>query len=203
MRQLMSWRTWAAVGLLVALVVVVRIVNGGDARSSRDADAAQPSIRQVETVASVMNIDASEAFSVVEGVTVGSAAINLDDGRTVSITRGTPGEIDCTDQTTPAACVLLADMLGEGVVWYALVNADSIIARTLVLPTLVDMVDGGDTGVLANGWHVPLANGVIRTCAGEPRSTTLRAFIESYSETGIRTVLDLDRDEVVEVICAT
>ena len=150
-----------------------------------------------------MNIDASEAFSVVEGVTVGSAAINLDDGRTVSITRGTPGEIDCADQTTPAACVLLADMLGEGVVWYALVNADSIIARTLVLPTLVDMVDGGDTGVLANGWHVPLANGVIRTCAGEPRSTTLRAFIESYSEAGIRTVLDLDRDEVVEVICAT
>ncbi|NDE20169.1 MAG: hypothetical protein EBZ98_00710 [Actinobacteria bacterium] len=99
--------------------------------------------------------------------------------------------------------MLLADMLGEGVVWYALVNADSIIARTLVLPTLVDMVDGGDTGVLANGWQVPLANGVIRTCAGEPRSTTLRAFIESYSEAGIRTVLDLDRDEVVEVICAT
>jgi hypothetical protein len=47
-----------------------------------------------------------------------------------------------------------------------------------------------------------LANGVIRTCAGAPRSPTLRAFIDSYSETGITTVLDLDRDEVVEVICA-
>jgi hypothetical protein len=69
------------------------------------------------------------------------------------------------------------------------------------VPTLVDMEDGGDTGVLENGWRVPLANGVVRTCAGEPRSPTLRAFIESYSETGIRSVLDLDRDEVVEVIC--
>jgi hypothetical protein len=65
------------------------------------------------------------------------------------------------------------------------------------------MVDGGDTGVLENGWHIPLANGVVRTCAGAQRSPTLRAFIDSYSTTGITTVLDLDRDEVVEVICAS
>jgi len=71
----------------------------------------------------------------------------------------------------------------------------------LVLPTLIDMEDGGDTGVLANTWRIQLANGVTRTCAGEPRSPTLRAFIESYADGGIRTVLDLDRDEVVEVIC--
>jgi hypothetical protein len=92
-------------------------------------------------------------------------------------------------------------MLGEGVVWYALINADAPTSRTVALPTLVDMADGGDTGVLANGWFVPLANGVVRTCAGEPRSPTLRKFIESFTDRGIRTVLDLDRDEVVEVIC--
>ncbi|MFZ9730512.1 MAG: hypothetical protein ACO3EQ_05915 [Ilumatobacteraceae bacterium] len=201
MRQLMSWRTWAAVGALVALLVVVQMVNGAGSRTSGDTNSTQPSIQRVETVASVMRIDSSEAFSVIEGVTVGSAELALDDGRTVSIARETPGEVDCTDRTTPAACVLVADMLGDGVVWYALVNSDGPAARTLVLPTLVDMVDGGDIGVLANGWHVPLANGVIRTCAGEPRSPTLRAFIDSYSEAGIRTVLDLDRDEVVEVVC--
>jgi len=201
MRQLMSWRTWAAIGALVVSLVVVQMVNRNISHTSGDADETQPSIRRVETVASVMRIDSSEAFSVIEGVSVGSAELALDDGRTVSIARDTPGEVDCTDRTTPAACVLVADMLGNGVVWYALVNSDGPAARTLDLPTLVDMVDGGDTGVLANGWHVPLANGVIRTCAGEPRTTTLRAFIESYSETGIRTVLDLDRDEVVEVAC--
>ena len=150
-----------------------------------------------------MRIESSEAFSVVEGITVGSAVLALDDGRTVSIARDTPGEIDCKDRVTPAACVLLADMLGEGVVWYALVTADGPDVRTLLLPTMVDMVDGGDTGVLENGWHVPLTNGVIRTCAGEPRSASLRSFIESYSESGIRTVLDLDKDEVVEVICVS
>ena len=95
----------------------------------------------------------------------------------------------------------LASQRWDGVVWYALIDADNPVSRTLVLPTLVDMVDGGDTGVLENGWYVPLTSGVTRTCAGRPRSPTLRSFIESYSDTGIRTVLDLDKDEIVEVIC--
>ena len=200
MRQLLSWRTWAAIGVLLVLVTVLQLLTG-DGRRGEDEDMVQPSIRRVETVGSVMRIEASEAFGVIDGVTVGSAVLTLDDGRTITVARETPGEIDCADRTTPAACVFLADTLGEGIVWYTLANADGPAARSLVVPTLVDMEDGGDTGVLENGWRVPLANGVVRTCAGEPRSPTLRAFIESYSETGIRSVLDLDRDEVVEVIC--
>ena len=201
MRQLLSWRTWAAIGVLLVLITAVQLVTGRGPRGTDGDSPVQPTQRQVETIASVMAIDSSEAFAVVEGVTVGSAVLALDDGRTVTIARDTPGEIDCADRTTPAACVLLADMLGEGVVWYALVNSDGPAVRTLALPTLVDMADGGDTGILDNGWYVPLADGVIRTCAGEPRSPTLRSFIESYFDGGIRTVLDLDRDEVVEVIC--
>ncbi len=201
MRQLLSWRTWAAIGVLLVLATVVQLLTSRGPRGS-DGEGVQPSERRVTTIASVMTIQSSEAFAIIDGVTVGSALLTLDDGRVVTIARETPGEINCADRTTPAACVLLADMLGEGVVWYALVDSDGPSVRTLVLPTLVDMVDGGDTGVLANGWYVPLADGVVRTCAGAPRSSTLRSFIESYSETGIRTVLDLDRDEVVEVICA-
>jgi hypothetical protein len=201
MRQLLSWRTWAAVGALLVLATVVQLITSRGPRGGNDSTT-QPSQRRVEAVASVMTIQSSEAFAVIEGITVGSATLTLDDGRVINIVRDTPGEIDCVDRTTPAACVMLADLLGDGVVWYALVNSNGPASRTLSLPTLVDMVDGGDTGVLENGWHVPLANGVIRTCAGAPRSATLRAFIDSYSGTGITTVLDLDRDEVVEVICA-
>lgn len=202
MRQLRSWRTWAAVGILLVLITAVQLIISDGPRGGAEDERTQPSIRTIETVASVMQIESSEAFAVIDGVTVGSAVVTLDDGRVLTIARDTPGEIDCADRTTPAACVLLADQLGEGIVWYALVNSDGPASRTLILPTLVDMVDGGDTGVLQNEWHVRLANGVVRTCAGEPRSPTLRAFIESYSSNGIRTVLDLDRDEVVEVICA-
>ena len=84
MRQLMSWRTWAAIGALVVSLLVVQMVNRNGSRTSGDADETQPSIRRVETVASVMRIDSSEAFSVIEGMTVGSAELALDDGRTVS-----------------------------------------------------------------------------------------------------------------------
>lgn len=200
MRQLLSWRTWAAVGLLLVLATVVQLLTSRGPRGS-DGVAVQPTERRVSAIASVTSIESSEAFGVIDGVTVGSATLALDDGRVVMIPRETPGEIDCADRTTPAACVLLADMLGDGVVWYALVNSDGPASRTLVVPTLIDMVDGGDTGVLANDWFVPLADGVVRTCAGAPRSSTLRSFIDSYAGSGIRTVLDLDRDEVVEVIC--
>jgi len=202
MRQLLSWRTWAAIGALLVLATVVQLITSRGPRGVDDSSA-QPSQRRIDAVASVMTIQSSEAFAAIEGITVGSATLALDDGRTINIVRDTPGEIDCADRTTPAACVLLADLLGDGIVWYALVNANGPASRTLALPTIVDMVDGGDTGVLENGWHIPLANGVVRTCAGAQRSPTLRGFIDSYSTTGITTVLDLDRDEVVEVICAS
>jgi hypothetical protein len=181
MRQLMSWRTWAAIGVLLVLATVVQLLTSRGPRGS-DAEGVQPSERRVSAIASVMSIQSSEAFAIIDGVTVGSASLTLDDGRVVTIARDTPGEIDCADRTTPAACVLLANMLGEGVVWYALVDSDGPTVRTLVVPTLVDMVE--------------------RTCAGAPRSSTLRSFINSYADSGIRTVLDLDRDEVIEVICA-
>jgi hypothetical protein len=201
MRQLASWRTWIAIGISLLLVTfgLAALGRGSDAPDS--AVDLQPSIRRIETVASVMEVRSGAAFSINDGVTFGSATLTLDDGRVVFLGPDTPGEITCADLTTPAACVLLADMLGQGVVWYALVAADDTTSRVLQLPTLVDMVDGGDTGVLENGWYVPLTNGVERTCAGQQRSPTLRAFIESYSSTGIRTVLDLDRDEIVEVVC--
>ena len=201
MRQLASWRTWIAIGISLLLVTfgLAALGRGSDAPDS--AVDLQPSIRRIETVASVMEVRSGAAFSINDGVTFGSATLTLDDGRVVFLGPDTPGEITCADLTTPAACVLLADMLGQGVVWYALVAADDTTSRVLQLPTLVDMVDGGDTGVLENGWYVPLTNGVERTCVGQQRSPTLRAFIESYSSTGIRTVLDLDRDEIVEVVC--
>ena len=160
MRQLLSWRTWAAIGVLLMLATVVQLLTSHGPRGS-DGEGLQPSERRVSAIASVTSIQSSEAFAIIDGVTVGSALLTLDDGRVVTIARETPGEIDCADRTTPAACVLLADMLGEGVVWYALVDSDGPTVRTLVVPTLVDMVDGGDTGVLTNDWFVPLADGVV------------------------------------------
>lgn len=198
MRQLLAWRTWAALAAVVVATVVLAVVVLGGSES--------PSIerlrRNVDTTASVMAWEGADAWSTADGRSVGTATLLLDDGRRVTITDGTPGEASCDDRITPAACVLLADTLGPAVVWFALVAADDPESRLLTLPTLVDMVDDGDRGVLANEWIVPLTNGVVRTCAGEETTRTLRQFIERYASRGIRTILDLDRDEVVEVVCA-
>ncbi len=198
MRQLLAWRTWAALAAVIVAtgVLAVVVLGGGESPSSE-----RPR-RNVDTTASVMTWEGADAWTTADGRSVGTATLLLDDGRRVTITDGTPGEASCGDRTTTATCVLLADMLGPAVVWFALVAADDPESRLLALPTLVDMVDDGDRGVLANEWIVPLTNGVVRTCAGEETTRTLRQFIERYASRGIRTILDVDRDEVVEVVCA-
>lgn len=186
----------ALASVIAAAAVIATLAFGGGDTSSSDQQ-----VRNVDTSASVMAWEGTDAWTVTAGAAVGDATLLLDDGRRVAITAGTPGETACVDRVTPAACVLLADMLGPAVVWFAIVPADGVESRVLALPTLVDMVDDGDRGVLENGWTVPLTTGVVRTCAGEETTRTLRQFIERYASRGIRTVLDVDRDEVVEVVC--
>lgn len=52
-------------------------------------------------------------------------------------------------------------MFGDSVMWFALIDTNGEKpTRVLELPSLVDMLDSGSRGVLANGWIVRLANGV-------------------------------------------
>jgi hypothetical protein len=151
-----------------------------------------------------MSVAAQEGWQIASSKTVGNATLTLDDGRVVEILEGTLGEITCTNLTAPSACVLLADMLGGGVVWFALVPVDENAAtsqKILTLPPLVDMLNGGSLGVLQNDWIVKLGNGVIRTCDSESDTANLREFITKFSQNSY-TVLDLIKDEVTEVVCS-
>jgi hypothetical protein len=97
--------------------------------------------------------------------------------------------------------VLLADMLGPAVIWFAYVPADEKNGKQmLTLPALVDMQAGGDLGVLQNDLVIKLANGVDRTCESE--TATLREFITKYSSNSI-SMLDILADEITEVICVS
>jgi hypothetical protein len=58
MRQLLSWRTWAAVGVLLVLATVVQLITSRGPRGGNDSTT-QPSQRRVEAVASVMTIQSS------------------------------------------------------------------------------------------------------------------------------------------------
>ena len=61
------------------------------------------------------------------------------------------------------------------------------------------MLDGGDLGVLANGWIVRLAIGTKKTCGGD--TGTLREFINSYAPDKSISKMNLITDEVDEVVC--
>ena len=136
---------------------------------------------------------------------MGNATLTLDDGRVVEILEGTLGEITCINLTAPSACVLLADMLGGGVVWFALVPVDENAAssqKMLTLPPLVDMLNGGSLGVLQNDWIVKLGDGVKRTCDSESDTANLREFITKFAQNSV-AILDLIKDEVTEVVCTS
>jgi hypothetical protein len=177
---------------------VFSLTSGGSSTPT-----ALPTTHNVELVAVATSLAAQEGWQISSNKTVGNATLALDDGRVIEILEGTPGEITCTNLTAPSTCVLLADMLGGGVVWFALVpvdeNAESS-QKVLTLPPLVDMLNGGSLGVLQNDWIVKLGNGVKRTCDSESDTANLREFITKFSENSY-TVLDLIKDEVTEVVC--
>jgi hypothetical protein len=195
-KSFLSLRSWAALGSLVVAFVVLlgafTLLRGG-------SSSADPSPMNAELVAVTESITASDNWAIVDGKSTGEATITLDDGRVVTVFDQTRGQISCTDYAN--GCVMIADMLGEAVVWFALVPKDIEDGDVrLTLPALVDMRDGGDLGVLQNGWVVRLTVGVERTC--ETETTSLRDFINKFSPDRSTTILDLITDEVTEVICS-
>lgn len=164
-------------------------------------------LRKIDLVASVNSITTDPNWSQ-DGsrTTGGQIRLALDDLRTLSILESTM--VDdyatvpaCTDFVTPNACVLLADMLGDAVVWFALVPADTSSGQEfLTLPGLIDMRDNGNEGVLRNGWVVNLTNGVRREC-GDIDTTSLRDFIMRFPDTQSTTLVNMITDNVVTVTC--
>ncbi|MFA5774012.1 MAG: hypothetical protein WC864_01380 [Ilumatobacteraceae bacterium] len=199
MRQLLSARLWIAIGILLVLgaglFVVFTLTNG-----ESSPVLGVPETHSIDLIASVSNPQADAGWTVVNGKTTGQASPILDDGRTIRIIPNTPGEISCTDLTTPSSCVLLADTLGGAIVWFTLLPADSVEPLTrLELPAVVDMLDAGNLGVLTNGWIVKLATPTKRTC--DTATLTLREFITMFSPDQSKSILDLIADEISEVVC--
>ena len=202
MRQLFNIRLWTALGVLSVAALLILFFscddcfgrNGGSAVVSVDVE------KNIETVAIVTSFAQSEGWRIENGRTVGEASVLLDDARQVFIAADTPGENLCADLTVGSSCVFLANMFGDSVMWFALVDTNSPKpTRVLELPSLVDMLDSGSRGVLENDWIVRLANGVKRTCGED--TGTLREFINNYSPDKSVTKLNLITDEVDEVVC--
>ena len=195
MRQLFNWRFVAAVGALAVLTLLARelLVDRDSIATILDAP---PVERQIEMIEPVATITQADGFRIgLDGVTSGFLDLTLDSERIVRVAPGTLGEISCPDLEVPNGCVVLADMLGDAVVWFALVPRAP--DATVELPPIVDLQEG--EAVIANGWRIPYARAIEREC-GEVDLPTFSDFLRQYGPDSV-TVLDLQTRQVTAVVC--
>ena len=198
----MSRRILAAVLAVLVTAIFLLATRGTSSKIS-----VTQTLHKIDLVASVNSINVDSAWSQEGGITRGGAMrLSLDDLRVLTVQEGTLaakyGSITaCTDFAKPNACVLLADMLGDAVVWFALVSSDVLASREfLTLPGLVDMQAHGDEGILRNGWVLKLATPVKREC-GDTATSSLRDFITRFPDQLSKTIVNLTTDNVVSVKC--
>ena len=193
--QFFTWRYWAAVGGVVGLFLVLLALrdNGGPAEVVIDANS-----RRIDLIARTSTVRSDGAWSVSGGLSRGNATAVLQNGRLLLIADGTLGQSTCLVPETPDSCVLLADTLGDGIVWFALVPAPAVGSNELELPAIEALLDGVTYARLTNGWEVPLLDRVSRRC--EEDTANLTSFVEQFRNDHV-TIVDLERAQVSAVRC--
>jgi len=215
MRQFFSWRIWLALGSVVGLVVLLRVMlpaDAGDKPSSADVtdstvdnatgSATDSAIddktdRTVDFVSFVFQVQPGNRFFVRDGVVNGSADVIIDGQRTMRLLEGIPGELDCPEFREIGKCVVVADLLGDAVIWFALVPVQPGL-KVQAAPIVEVMADG--VMRLESGWLVRSASSIDRRCDTETGS--LSEFIRDFGPEST-TIIDVETQEITAVVCAT
>ncbi len=195
MRQIFNWRFVAALAALAALALLARAILTDD--SSIEA-VIEPEVieRRVDLIEPIQTATASPTFTVApSGMTTGFLDLTLDAERVVRIVPGTLGEIDCDELDGTNQCAVFADMLGDAVVWFAILPQAP--RATVELPPIIDLVDG--RAVFESGWRIPYAPVIERDCEGED-IPTFSDFLRRFGPDSV-TIVDLETRQVTTVRC--
>lgn len=203
MRQIFSIRFFAAVGAVVGLFFLLTTIfatrevieSGGD-------DAPVVLIRRIDFVEQVFSAT-NPGFRIgSDGLAANDTEMIIDGRRRVRIIAGTPGESYCDVHGPPGDCALVADLLGEGVVWFALVPDGT--AATVELPAIDTLDDGLAT--LVNGWQLPYAPVLDRRCRDERGDdvefSSYREFRDVMGD-DFTSTYDTEERRLVTVECRT
>jgi len=209
-RQVLTLRFLAAIAALALLAVGVdTIVAGGDQQGSlasagpsgRDEDG-DVIRRRIDLVSSIERIERSEDFEVgPDGRTVGvlDAVLDADGRRVMRVAPGTLGEVACEEMSSPDRCVVLADVLGEAVVWFAILPKAP--RETVELPPIVDLRDG--YAVFENGWEIRYPRVIDRDEEGSCLGRDIPSFSDFLRRFGPNstTIVSLETKQVAQVQC--
>jgi hypothetical protein len=194
-RQLFSWRFVAAIAAVAVLGLLLRAMLADDNPIDAVVDP-DPIERRIDVIEPIVSVEQSIDFEV-DGVTDGYIDLALPGDRVLSIAPGTLGEITCEDLDQPNRCAVFADMLGDAVIWFAILPTAP--RNTVELPPIIELNDGD--AVFESGWRLPYAPVIERECDGEDIAT-FADFLERFGSRSI-TVVDLESRQVVSARCAT
>jgi hypothetical protein len=170
MRQVLSWRFVAALGALVGLALLISALFVGRGTVARVAERHGPMSRRADVIAIVLDSDSDGFVLREDGTTRGRLTLRTHENRSLTIFPGTPGTSTCDEIEKAGGCAVLAEMLGDTLVSFALVPMSANLQ--VQLPAIVDL--SGGYAVLINGWQVPYAPVIDRSRCDSPA--------ESFSE---------------------
>lgn len=200
MREIFSVRFFAAVGAVVGLLFLLTTIfatrdaidGGGDQQDSTVVE-----VHKIDLVEQVFSSSEAGFRIGFDGTAAVDTNLIIDGFRSVRIVAGTPGEMICPDFGQIGACAVVADLLGEAVVWFALVPMGP--NRTVPMPA-IDTLDD-DLATLVNGWQVTYAPVLDRRCPNE-EFVSYREFREVMGD-DFTAIFDLDQRRIAVVECRT
>lgn len=187
MRQIFSVRFFAAIGAVVGLFFLLSTIFATREviESVGNDDVVSVEIHKIDLVEQVFSSTNGQFQVGNDGLAATDTDLVIDGTRSLRVVRGTPGEMLCPDFGEIGGCAIVADLLGEAVVWFALVPMGS--GKTVPMPAIDTLDDGMAT--LVNGWQVGFAPILDRRCAREE--------FESYSQ--FRTLLGDDFTSIFDI----
>jgi hypothetical protein len=105
------------------------------------------------------------------------------------------GEVACDELDGMNECAVFADMLGDAVVWFAILPQAP--RSTVELPAIVDLED--NYAIFENGWKISYPPVIERECGGED-IPTFSDFLRRFGP-GSVSIVDLATRQVVAVRC--
>lgn len=196
MRQFITMRFWMSLLAVLALFGLVYVATRGEPDSDNVIAAENgPVERHVDFAARVYSVNGDAGFTMVRGKANGQLQLVIDGSRTMVVQPDTPGEITCTKLADIGACVVVADLLGDAVLWFALVPYED--QPSITLPGIATLQDQNIVE-LTNGWVLPRAASVDLDCADDVGSLT--EFVRRFGPSST-TTFNLDSQRIVRATC--